>query len=499
MHKLKEIEAALALLDQYDGQIRKTARTLGINCNTLRSWKEKRSKNIPLLRKTRNKRSKWTDEEKKIVIDYYFNHGENAAITSRKFGYPSYSLLKLWVKEDKRWKLKHKAPRKGTKLSPEQKKSAVTDLITRETSAKIVAEKFNVSTVSLYIWQKELTGEKIMKKSNQKQEKLEQEVIELRKEKAKLLLENQVLKKANEIIKKEIGTDYSLLNNKEKTLVVSALKNSFSIKELLLIINLKKSTYFYELKQINHDKYEKTRILVKTIFEENYKCYGYRRIKGVLDKEHKVNISEKVVRRLMKEENLFVYIPRSKKKYSSYKGEISPEVPNIVDRKFIVDEPHKQALTDITEFALKDGKVYLSPMIDCFDGSPITWTISKSPNADLTNTMLKQTQHIVKDAKLLVHSDRGFHYRLESWIKLMNKYGYTRSMSKKGCSPDNSMCEGFFGTIKNEFFYSKDWRNTKSDDFIIELDKYLNWFVNKRVKKRLNYLSPKNFMLNYSC
>lgn len=202
MHKLKEIEAALALLDQYDGQIRKTARTLGINCNTLRSWKEKRSKNIPLLRKTRNKRSKWTDEEKKIVIDYYFNHGENAAITSRKFGYPSYSLLKLWVKEDKRWKLKHKAPRKGTKLSPEQKKSAVTDLITRETSAKIVAEKFNVSTVSLYIWQKELTGEKIMKKSNQKQEKLEQEVIELRKEKAKLLLENQVLKKANEIIKK---------------------------------------------------------------------------------------------------------------------------------------------------------------------------------------------------------------------------------------------------------------------------------------------------------
>ena len=202
MHKLKEIEAALALLDQYDGQIRKTARTLGINCNTLRSWKEKRSKNIPLLRKTRNKRSKWTDEEKKIVIDYYFNHGENAAITSRKFGYPSYSLLKLWVKEDKRWKLKRKAPRKGTKLSPEQKKSAVTDLITRETSAKIVAEKFNVSTVSLYIWQKELTGEKIMKKSNQKQEKLEQEVIELRKEKAKLLLENQVLKKANEIIKK---------------------------------------------------------------------------------------------------------------------------------------------------------------------------------------------------------------------------------------------------------------------------------------------------------
>ena len=48
--------------------------------------------------------------------------------------------------------------------------------------------------------------------------------------------------------------------------------------------------------------------------------------------------------------------------------------------------------------------------------------------------------------------DRGFHYGLDSWISLMNEYGYKRSMSKKGCSPDNSMCEGFFGTIKNDFF-----------------------------------------------
>ena len=136
-------------------------------------------------------------------------------------------------------------------------------------------------------------------------------------------------------------------------------------------------------------------------------------------------------------------------------------------------------------------------MINCFDESPITLTIGKSPNANLTNTMLKQTQNIVGDGKLLIHSDRGFHYRIESWITLIDKFGYTRSMSKKGCSPDNSMCEGFFGTIKNEFFYLKNWKNTKCDDFAIELDKYLNWFVNKRVKKRLNYLSPKQFMLNY--
>ena len=111
--------------------------------------------------------------------------------------------------------------------------------------------------------------------------------------------------------------------------------------------------------------------------------------------------------------------------------------------------------------------------------------------------MLKQTQNIVGDKKLLIHSDRGFHYRIESRITRIDKFGYTRSMSKKGCAPDNSMCEGFFGAIKNELFYSKNWKNTKCDDFAIELDKYLNSFVNKIVKKRLKYFSLKQFILNY--
>ena len=56
----------------------------------------------------------------------------------------------------------------------------------------------------------------------------------------------------------------------------------------------------------------------------------------------------------------------------------------------------------------------------------------------------------------------------------------------------------FFGTIKNEFFYPKNWKYTTSNDFINELEKYLNWFKNKRIKKSLGNLSPKQFMLNYN-
>ena len=55
--------------------------------------------------------------------------------------------------------------------------------------------------------------------------------------------------------------------------------------------------------------------------------------------------------------------------------------------------------------------------------------------------------------------------------------------------PDNSMCQGFFEIIKNEFFYPNDWKYTTCDDFITELEKHLIWFKNKRIKKWLGYLS----------
>lgn len=63
-------------------------------------------------------------------------------------------------------------------------------------------------------------------------------------------------------------------------------------------------------------------------------------------------------------------------------------------------------------------------------------------------------------------------------------------MSKKGCSPDNSACEGFFGRLKNEFYYHRDWRNTSVEDFIKQLNDYIMWYNSKRIKSSLGYKSP---------
>lgn len=281
--------------------------------------------------------------------------------------------------------------------------------------------------------------------------------------------------------------------------MVDALKNRYPLLGLLSKLKISKSSYYYQescwtivqcLKSV--DKYKDIRNKIIDLFNANKKCYGYRRIYGMLKKEG-ITVSEKIVRRKMHEENLEVKSKR-RKKYNSYKGEITPPVPNIIQRDFHADKPNEKWLTDITEFAIPAGKVYLSPIVDCFDGLLTAWTINIIPDPVLINSMLDQaTIKLSNDEHPIVHSDRGCHYRWPGWIERMKRAGLYRSMSKKGCSPDNSACEGLFGRVKNELFYNRDWNGVKIPEFISILNDYLVLYNEKRIKISLGNMSPMEY------
>jgi len=113
----------------------------------------------------------------------------------------------------------------------------------------------------------------------------------------------------------------------------------------------------------------------------------------------------------------------------------------------------------------------------------VKWTIGLSPDSDLVNTMLLDAVETLNENEHpILHSDRGFHYRTPSWIQITTEYKITRSMSRKGCSADNSACEAFFGRLKQEFFYGRDWKNVSLDNFMYMLDEYITWYNNKRIK-----------------
>lgn len=237
------------------------------------------------------------------------------------------------------------------------------------------------------------------------------------------------------------------------------------------------------------DKYSNLRAQIKDVFNTNKSCYGYRRIYGQL-KRCGITVSEKIVRRIMRDEDLIV-LTKKARKYNSYKGEISPEVDNIISRDFYAESPNEKWLTDITEFAIPAGKIYLSPIIDCFDGMVVSRNVSTNPNSVLVNDMLDRAIKTLKpEQHPIVHSDRGCHYRWPGWIERMEKARLPRSMSKKGCSTDNSACEGFFGRLKNEMFYGRSWIDVSISEFIAEINEYINWYNTKRIKQSLGFLSP---------
>ena len=291
-----------------------------------------------------------------------------------------------------------------------------------------------------------------------------------------------------------MGIDQRLLTNREKTQLIDALRPTYPLPDLLREIDLARSSYFYHRARLEAvDKYVEVRRAMADIFERNYRCYGYRRMHASLTKQA-VTISEKVVRRLMKQDSLVPIVPK-RRRYGSYMGEISPAPENLLNRDFSANAPNEKWLTDITEFQIPAGKVYLSPMIDCFDGMVVSWSIGTRPDAELVNTMLDAAIETVTASsnRPVVHSDRGGHYRWPGWLSRIAEAKLIRSMSRKACSPDNAACEGFFGRLKNELFYSRDWLNTTIDDFVSTVDSYIHWYNEARIKISLGSRSPMEY------
>ena len=187
-------------------------------------------------------------------------------------------------------------------------------------------------------------------------------------------------------------------------MIADALKIKYPMPILLKKLRIAKSSYYYQKKRLCFaEKHKDDCQVITAIFRNNKERYGYRRIKVILNREGYI-LSEKVIRRIMRENELVVK-GRSARKYCSYKGEISPEVPNVIQRNFKADKPNQKWLTDVTEFSIPAGKVYLSPIIDCYDGMPVAWNIRCKPDSQLVNTMLDRAiRSLQQDTHPILHS-----------------------------------------------------------------------------------------------
>ena len=285
------------------------------------------------------------------------------------------------------------------------------------------------------------------------------------------------------------------MTNREKALVINELRATTgrSLKELTVSLTISKSSCEYQRRALARpDKHAGLRVRVREIFEGANGSRDYRYVVHELRSgEDPMVVSEKVVRRVMREEGLVVAYAKKKAGYSSYEGEISDAPENLVRRDFHAAAPNELWLTDIAEFGLPNGKVYLSPVLDCFDGRLAAWSIGTSPNARLANSSLVAACGTLSEGQHPGDPLRsGMSLPLVGVDRDLREEPPGRVDVEEGVQPDNSAMEGFFGRLKNGFFHHRDWSGVSIPEFCRMLEGYLRYYNEVRPKERLSWMNP---------
>ena len=272
------------------------------------------------------------------------------------------------------------------------------------------------------------------------------------------------------------------------------LRHKFDLELLLDLTNMARSSFYYHQKQFDlPDKYKEVKELIKIIYQKHKGRYGYRRITDELQ-NRAIIINHKTVLRLMKALGLKSIIRM--KKYKSYKGENGKIAPNILERNFKAEAPNQKWATDVTEFNVAGNKLYLSPIIDLFNQEIISYELTERPVFNQVVMMLKKAfKKIPNNTNLMLHSDQGWQYQMKQYQHLLKEKGIIQSMSRKGNCLDNAIIENFFGILKSEMFYTQKFKSI--EQLKQEIDKYIIYYNNERIKSNLNKMSPIKYRAQY--
>ncbi|HAI3256632.1 TPA: IS3 family transposase, partial [Escherichia coli] len=421
-----------------------TAKLFQLSHTSLSHWINLFLLHGPRALDCRHKRS-YSPEDKLCVVLYALGHSESLPRVAARFNIPSHNTVKNWIKG-------YRKSGNEAFIRRRKEKSMTRSDDTHENEANMTPE-------------------------------------EMKNELRYLRAENAYLKAMQEHLleKKPPGAG-------EKTKVIRSLRCGHCQSDLLKAAGLARSTLYYQLSlQKAKDKYADVKQLIASIFHEHRGCYGYRRIHCELQKRG-LKFSGKTVRKLMQQ--LGLKSPVRLKKYRSYRGNMGLAAENILQRQFKAEAPCEKWVTDITEFRAGGQKLYLSPILDLFNGEIVAWETACRPTEELVKRMLnKGLESLAEGEKPLLHSDQGWHYRIKSYQSALADRGLVQSMSRKGNCLDNAVMENFFGHLKEEMYYRRDYRNVEELENAV--NEYITYWNQKRIKLSLGGLSPVEYRTEY--
>lgn len=208
--------------------------------------------------------------------------------------------------------------------------------------------------------------------------------------------------------------------------------------------------------------------------------YGYRKIAALY-----TGVCMKTVQRVMRK---YGWQCRVKVKKRKRTGQPAYVAANLLARDFSASKPLEKLVTDITYLPYGQSMMYLSSILDVYNGEIVTQTIGFKQDTDFVLDTLNQLPELPEGC--ILHSDQGSVYTSYAYQKAVKEKGIIMSMSRKGTPADNSPIETFHSTLKTETFYLDGIYRTTNARVRQIVEEFITYYNNIRIQTKLNNQSP---------
>ena len=244
------------------------------------------------------------------------------------------------------------------------------------------------------------------------------------------------------------------------------------------ILGVSESGYHRYVK--NKDKPGKDELLsvaIKEILDENplNDNYGVPRIQLALE-QRGIRAGNRRITRIMRE-NGWLHMPKRRPKGLTKADPQAMITENLIKQDFEADAPFKKLLTDITQIQCKDGKLYISPILDCYNGEILSLIMRNNMKKELCiDTVNALKKYPISGA--ILHSDRGSQYTSEAFRETLKDMKLQQSLSGVAHCYDNARMESFFATLKKELLYRIPTYRMTMDDVKSVVFRYVFTYYN---------------------
>ncbi len=279
---------------------------------------------------------------------------------------------------------------------------------------------------------------------------------------------------------------------------MSEENKEYSVLELCKLGRVSRAAYYKWLNRIDSPNDKLNKIIAKKIeqMHTEHPDMGYRRLRDALAHDENIHVNDKRVLRLCRKKKIQSVVKGRHNCCTKPASDPAYVAENILNREFEAGHPNEKWVTDVTEFKYgtgteESGKVYLSAIIDLCDKRPVSYVISDHNDNPLVFETFDIAVRENPNAHPLFHSDRGYQYTSNDFRQRIIEAGMIQSMSRVAHCIDNGPMEGFWGLMKREMYYTKKYLTKK--ELITAIHKYMDYYTNKRVQRKLDVLTPKEY------